>query len=258
MTKKDINDLALKIAKEVIKDKKYKSLTEGVIGNTSEKMTEEQVKRVLEEVNKKVFTMIYNERDNKDFKFDIALIEDVLKAKKYKKIGSREKVLSASSKYASMNSIDSDIKLEEFLKAASYILGDSQDGNCFGIEAYNKACAIIFDSVSESEEIKTASKILDIMRRSKRLLNSQDKSIESFLTKKKIAYNSIIEATKEANLDPGMAFNTISRVLPNYMMLKKSMDETSDEVKNSGMRKIDFFKNYASKKIPETFIHPMT
>ena len=102
LDKKAISDIALKIVKEVIKDKKYKSLTQGVINNTNEEMTEEQVKRILEEVNKKVFTMIYNEREDKDFQFDIALIEEVLSSKEYKKGTPKVNILSKKKKSASL------------------------------------------------------------------------------------------------------------------------------------------------------------
>ena len=259
LDKKAISDIALKIVKEVIKDKKYKSLTQGVINNTDKEMTEEQVKRILEEVNKKVFTMIYNEREDKDFQFDIALIEEVFSSKEYKKGAPKVNILSKKNKSASLAVFaDSEDKLRDVFKAACFIVGDSEDDN-FGIEAYKIASEIIFDSVLVSEGTKTASVILDIMKRNKRILKTQDSNIEKFLTEKKgFLYDEFIDIVKEASLDMGMAFNSFSRVLPSYMMLKNNAKDLNQEFKDSGVSKADFFKNYASGKAFETFLKPMT
>lgn len=85
MSKSEINDIALKVIKEVVKEKKYQNLTEGVIANTNENMTDEQVRRVLEEVNKKVFTMIYSSEGDKEFGFEIAIWKMCLKPKNTKR-----------------------------------------------------------------------------------------------------------------------------------------------------------------------------
>ena len=84
ITKKDIENAALAVIKEVIKDKKYENLTKGVIENTDESYTTEQVKRIVEEVNKKVFTMAFENLEDKNFSFEVANIDEVLKSKKYK------------------------------------------------------------------------------------------------------------------------------------------------------------------------------
>ena len=153
MDKAKISNIALKVVKEVIKDKKYKNLTDGIINNTNEDMTEEQVKRVLEEVNKKVFTMIYNERDDKDFSFDIAVLEEVLSSKNYRKTEKKTNILEKKS-----HKIASELKnvnLEEVFKAAAYILGDSNSGDGFGIKPYNIACEVVFDCAMNNDFTKS-------------------------------------------------------------------------------------------------------
>ena len=97
------------------------------------------------------------------------------------------------------------------------------------------------------------------MKKNKRILASQDKSMENFLTNKKAcAYVDLFEHIKTANLDVGTAFNTFSKVLPNYMMIKNEVKNTSDEVNNAPEGKANFIKNYVTGKAIESLIKPIT
>lgn len=242
MSKSEINDIALKVIKEVVKEKKYQNLTEGVIANTNENMTDEQVRRVLEEVNKKVFTMIYSSEDDKEFGFEIAIMEDVLKAKKYKKAEGELKILGKKKKVSGVSNISSVEDMISLLKAASFILGNESDGDGFGKVSYDLAAEMIFEEIVVDAEIKTASAILDFMKKNKTMLNKQDAGIKKYVTeKKRFLVDKFIE---KLAFDAGSAFNATVRVLPNYLKTKNEMKETLNVMNENGISRVNFIKNH--------------
>lgn len=254
--KATINNKALEIIKEVITEKKYKNLTEGVIANTSEDMTEEQVKRVLEEVNKKVFTFIYEKREDKNFSFEIASLEKVLESKNYQKVEKENKNIlnkkdektKVSEKVATFISCR-ESNFEEVMKAASFILGECK-AEGFGKESYEIAKEMISLSLNEVVEEKTASKILDAIKRTKQIITGHDKMLEKNLADKKASIVSgFDEIMKKAFVENIGTANATLRFLPSVLNLKKDISDTQQEIKDSGFTKGQFLKNYLAGNI---------
>ena len=186
--------------------------------------------------------MIYSSEDDKEFGFEIAIMEDVLKAKKYKKAEGELKILGKKKKVSGVSNISSVEDMISLLKAASFILGNESDGDGFGKVSYDLAAEMIFEEVVVDAEIKTASAILDFMKKNKTMLNKQDAGIKKYVTEKKsFLVDKFIE---KLAFDAGSAFNATVRVLPSYLKTKNEMKETLDTMKENGISRVNFVKNH--------------
>ena len=238
ITKKDIENVALAVIKEVIKDKKCENLTKGVIENTDESYTTEQVKRIVEEVNKKVFTMAFENLEDKNFSFEVANIDEVLKAKKYKptiptyvrKKTTHEKV---AEKIKNMNG-----DVDENFKKIAYAISEFMDVGKFensDIESSRIASEIIeesFGNITEKCGEKTASKILDNMRRMSSILKAQDKNLKKIVKESSVLAEETLENLNKIANAFEVAYSIGPRAMTYIPLWKNQFKETVNEAAN--------------------------